>query len=138
MVPKVPKPAANVRPSRASADASTVKRCSGTRKREASVRNQYASDVLSVKNSFSAEEVWPPRFRNERFATSMPVLQLQRPLITERNSAPAAMRRIFKSLSGTPAPKKVFVRFQFSLRASTYVSKRVAGSLNNGVETAAK
>src|SRR5258708_20434882 len=59
----------------------------------------------------------PCTLRNERPATSIPVLQLQRPFTTERSSTPPAMRRRFKSPSTVP-PKNVLLRFQFSFRAS--------------------
>src|SRR5438270_7480410 len=99
---------------RASAAESSVKRCSGTRSNDRSARTQYANEVPSVKNFFSAVIEILGRLRKERAAISAPVLQLHRPFTTHRSSRPPAPRRIFKSL-GAVARNNARLRSQFSL-----------------------
>src|SRR5207245_9386391 len=81
-------------------------------------RSRPARDVLPVKKVRSAGEATALTFRKFRLAMSAPALQFHLPFTMECTSNPNAARRMFRPVRGVPAPKKVWDRFQFSLRAS--------------------
>src|SRR5205814_3123822 len=104
---KGPSVLANSRPDVALREESSVKRRSGTRSKVLSAPTQPASEFPPVKKAGPAAASAPLRLRKFRLAASAPALQLERPFLTSRNSAPAATCRIFKSVSGVVKPEKV-------------------------------
>src|SRR5215471_3952332 len=104
-----------------------VKRRSGTRSNQRRTKIHASTDRLFVKNGTALADSPDGTLRNSRETASAPAAHSHQPLSTRRTSAPPAKRRRFRSVIAAVPPKKLFVRFQFSFRASKNTRNRLLG-----------